>query len=153
MLIEEQINDCRLNKSMSAQVRKALCDMALAHLKASKQEQYTGFDRTASHNAGEYREFQRESLSNPSPVHGQSKQGLTESHSGAPTTIKGWVISEAEQKLLDEYGACFAEPTDAQMLSKDLYNRLCSLGKDRYLLISQDEAEKCIAALRAKDKP
>jgi len=38
MLTEEQINDCRLNKSMSAEVRKALCDMALAHLEACEQE-------------------------------------------------------------------------------------------------------------------
>lgn len=30
-------------------------------------------------------EDQRESNSNPAPVHGQSKTGLTESHSGAPT--------------------------------------------------------------------
>ena len=97
-------------------------------------------------------EDQRESNSNPSPSTGQSKQGLTAIEAGAPTTIKGWVISEAEQKLLDEYAACFAEPTDAERMAEDLYNRLCSLGKDRYLLISQDEAEKCIAALRAKDK-
>jgi len=29
MLTKEQIDDCRLNKSMSAEVRKALCGMAL----------------------------------------------------------------------------------------------------------------------------
>jgi hypothetical protein len=62
-------------------------------------------------------EDQRESPSNPSPSAGQSKQGLTAIEAGAPTTIKGWVISEAEQKLLDEYAACFAEPTDAPTLS------------------------------------
>jgi len=89
------------------------CEDVWQAMLAAGQQEYTGFDRTASHNAGEYREFQREANSNPSPVHGQSKQGLTASHAGAPTTIKGWAISEAEQKLLDEYAACFDEPTDA----------------------------------------
>jgi hypothetical protein len=103
----------------------AICDAAIAHLKASKQEPAYYFpehgekdavvtaefwnsasDRTKEwYNKPLYavqQEDQRESNSNPSPVHGQSKQGLTVSHTGAPTQ------SDAE-RLVDEITAYLSQ--------------------------------------------
>jgi hypothetical protein len=98
-------------------------------------------------------EDHRESNSNPSPSTGQSKQGLTSSHDGAPTPkqqarigfdrqashAEGRYVCEAEQKLLDEYSACFAEPTGAptnaeryeRTINKQFTDRLNTYLKER----------------------
>ena len=68
-----------------------------------------------------------------------TKNGLTAVEAGAPTIIKNWVISEAEQKLLDEYSACFAEPTGAptnaeryeRTINKQFTDRLDTYLKER----------------------
>jgi hypothetical protein len=49
--------------------------------------------------AAAQQEGQRESNSNPSPVHGQSKQGLTSSHNGAPTLTDAEKLAELELKV------------------------------------------------------
>jgi hypothetical protein len=74
--------------------------------------------------AAAQQEDQRESPSNPSPSTGQSKQGLTSSHDGAPTP---------------------KQPSDAERLA-DMERQ------NRDQLAEIILLEKEIAALRAKDK-
>jgi hypothetical protein len=114
--------------------------------------------------AAAQQEDQRESNSNPSPSTGQSKQGLTVSHTDAPTPkqqarigfdrqashAEGRYVCEAEQKLLDEYAACFDEPTDAEMLAETL-SSIALHTSGGYISVHRDILDRVIAALRAKD--
>jgi len=77
--------------------------------------------------AAAQQEDQRESNSNPSPSAGQSKQGLTSSHDGAPTQ------SEAERlaELLDKVAALLIK---------------------KQPIAAGYEVHKIAAAIRAKDK-
>jgi hypothetical protein len=99
MLTEEQIEQARACAGDATVV--ALCDMALKYLQVQDQEPVgcvlpdglvliNAFPHLPA-NTNLYaapvpaKEDHRESNSNPSPLQGQSKKGLTESHSGAPT--------------------------------------------------------------------
>jgi hypothetical protein len=112
-------------------------------------------------------EDHRESNSNPSPMHGQSKQGLTSSHDGAPTPkqqarigfdrqashAEGRYVCEAEQKLLDEYAACFDEPTDAERLADEINAYLQQLAPHQRDRKAAELLGFAMVALRGKDKP